>query len=193
MTIRPSILTTIRIVTWNDFGEASYIGPIHDESEVRTASQVYCTAQTTPHEGFLNLLPYYIAKYKGQTPTIAKNQMQFWYRNAPVAAGDPCGVVGNGAGQTQYTPKDLLEDNIFFSALLTAPAQVTVKIGDGPVATFSGQQGINHWSTPFSGQTGVPVFSILGGSNGTVATGQGTPIVATVNGCANYNAYVGGF
>lgn len=123
--------------------------------------------------------------------------MQYWYRTAPVAAGNTCGVVGNSAGngQSTTTPAQVLEDGVFFSALLTSAAQVQVQIGSGQAVTFQGSAGINHWSVPFKGQTGEPKFSVLKGGS-VVKSGTGAAITtgtSLADGCANYNAWVGSF
>jgi glucan endo-1,3-alpha-glucosidase len=123
--------------------------------------------------------------------------MQYWYRLSPAAAGNTCGVTGNSAsqGQTELSPSAVMEDGIFFSALLTSAAQVTVRIGSGAVVTKQGVAGINHWSVPFNGQTGVPTFAVV--RNGaTVNSGKGAAITASTilsSGCVNYNAWVGSF
>jgi len=186
----------VQIVTWNDFGEASYIGPIHFDSEIAAGSGIYTDGM--PHDAWRDFLPYYIAKYKGSKFTISKDQVQYWYRPAPAAAGSTCGITGNNAdqGQQLYSPSEILQDGVFFSALLKEDAQVTVSIGDGPKVSFSGSQGINHWSVPFGGQTGAPSFKVV--RNGaTAAAGKGlkaiTEATTLSNGCTNYNAFVGSF
>jgi hypothetical protein len=122
--------------------------------------------------------------------------MQYWYRLSPAAAGSTCGVVGNNAdqGQTELSPNEVLEDGVFFSALLQGPADVRVQIGSGPEVTFQGSLGINHWSIPFNGQTGTVNFGIY--RNGVMArSGNGVAISDSPlsDGCTNYNAYVGSF
>jgi hypothetical protein len=122
--------------------------------------------------------------------------MQYWYHTAPTAGGSTCGVVGNDPDyQTSLSPNVVVEDGIFFSALLMSNAVVTVQVGNHPVVSYSGSQGINHWSQPFNGQTGAPKFSII--RNGAViSSATGTPITASTtlsNGCTNYNAWVGSF
>lgn len=123
--------------------------------------------------------------------------MQYWYHTAPTAGGSTCGVVGNNAdqGQAELSPNDVVEDAIFFSALLTHAAEVTVQIGGSPAVSYSGAAGINHWSQPFNGQTGVPKFSVVR-YGVVVKSGTGAAITAGTtlsNGCTNYNAWVGSF
>jgi glucan endo-1,3-alpha-glucosidase len=184
-----------RIVTWNDFGEAHYIGPITSDSEIAAGSAVYVDGN--PHDSWRDFLPYYIAQYKRSTFDISKDQMQYWYHTAPTAGGSTCGVVGNNAdqGQSELSPNDVVEDGIFFSALLVSDATVTVQVGRNLAVSYAGSAGINHWSQPFNGQTGTPVFSVS--RNGAVVnSGTGADIMVSTtlsNGCTNYNAWVGSF
>lgn len=142
-------------------------------------------------------MPYYIAKFKSSPFTISRDQMQYWYRTAPASGGSTCGVVGNNAdqGQTEVSPNAVLEDGVFFSALLMADAQVRVQIGGSQAVVYPGKAGINHWSQPFNGQTGAVSFSVV--RNGvTTGSGVGKAITARTelgNGCTNYNPWVGSF
>jgi glucan endo-1,3-alpha-glucosidase len=151
-----------------------------------------------PHDSWRDFLPYYIAKYKGSDFTISKDRVQYWYRSSPAAAGSTCGVTGNSAdqGQQEYSPNEVLDDGIFFSALLKDEAHVTVSIGGGPEVNFPGSQGINHWKVPFGGQTGVPHFKVVR-SGATIIQGTGLKAITggttMSNGCTNYNAFVGSF
>lgn len=123
--------------------------------------------------------------------------MQYWYRNSAVAGGADCTVVGNNADQDQVetSPRNLVEDTVFISALLKAPADLYVQIGNHPPTKHVGIDGMNHWHKPFDGQVGEPRFSVL--RNGIIVkSGKGTPISAITkleNGCTNYNAWVGSF
>ena len=181
------------IVTWNDYGESHYIGPLHDASEIPTGSAIYDT--NNPHDSWRDFLPYYIATYKGNSFNIAHDQMQYWYHTSPVAGGSTCGVVGNNPSyQPEVSPNTIVEDAVFFSALLTSAATVTVQIGNGPINSYAGTAGHNHWSLAFGGQTGVPVFCVVRGGVTVQCSSNAAPITATTtlsNGCTNYNAWVG--
>lgn len=125
--------------------------------------------------------------------------MQYWYRVSPAASGPACGVVGNNAdqGQTEIDPNSVELDKIFFSALLTSAAEVHVQVGTNSVVVYQGVQGVNHWSQPFNGQFGSPVFSVVrnGVIYGSSTNGAGTPAIVngptTPNGCTNYNFWAG--
>ena len=188
------ISTKGRIVTWNDCGESHYIGPLSAPSEIPTGSAIY--VENNPHDSWRDFLPYYIAQYKGNSFDIVYDQMQYWYHTSPVAGGSTCGVIGNNPadGQTEVSPNEIVEDGVFFSALLTADATVTVQIGDGPINSYAGTAGHNHWSLPFNGQTGVPVFSVVRDGVTVNSSSNAAPITANTtlsNGCTNYNAWVG--
>ena len=186
-------LTNDRIVTWNDFGEAHYVGPIYSDSEIPAGSAQFVDG--FPHDAWRNFLPYYIAAYKGTPLAITTDQVQYWYRDTPAAAGSACSVTGNIASQdqTEVDPNSIMEDGIFFSALLVAAGDVTVQIGSSAVVSFAGVAGINHWSIPFAGRTGAPTFTVVRGGV-TTASGTGLKdITDGTGGCTNYNAFVGGF
>ncbi|KAI9742873.1 MAG: hypothetical protein M1818_003602 [Claussenomyces sp. TS43310] len=184
----------VEIITWNDYGEAHYIGPMGADSEIPDGSGQFDA--NMPHDSWRDFLPYYIATYKGNTFDITRDQMQYWYRTAPAAGGQECQVINSPDPSNPGSDvNSVVQDNIFFSALLTSDATLTVQIGSGTPVPFSGVAGINHFSTPFSGQTGAPVFSIVR-DNVTVNNGTGTPITSTTSlssGCTNYNAWVGSF
>ncbi|KAH6671435.1 putative glucan endo-1,3-alpha-glucosidase agn1 precursor [Halenospora varia] len=187
--------TFVEIVTWNDYGEAHYIGPLPPTSEIPTNSPQY--VNNMPHDSWRDFLPYYIAAYKGTPLTPTRDQMQYWYRLSPSAGGSPCNVNGNAAsqGQTTVDPNTVMEDGVFFSAILTADATVTVQIGTAAAVSFAGKKGINHWSMPFGGRTGATTFSVV--RNGAVVkSGKGAAIgsgTTLSSGCVNYNAWVGSF
>ena len=118
--------------------------------------------------------------------------------SAPVAVGLECDVVGDnpGDGQAQVDPNTIVEDAVFFSALLMSDATVTVQTGTNPAVSYTGSQGTNHWSQPFNGQTGVPVFNVVRIGAMVGSSSNAAPITSSTtlsNGCTNYNAWVGSF
>lgn len=185
----------VEVVTWNDWGEATYIGPFYSDEEVPTGSLEY--VENMPHESFRDFLPYYIATFKGNTFDISRDQMQYWYRLAPAAGGSECSVEGNDVddGQTEVDPNTIVQDKVFFSALLMSAATVTVQIGDNTAVSYDGAAGINHWNQDFDSQTGAVTFSIIR-DGATVNSSTGAEITSTTSlsdGCTNYNTWVGSF
>ena len=194
----------VEIVTWNDYGESHYINDIY-EAGIPTDSDGNSAATYVdgfPHAGWRSLLPYYISMYKNNAlPAIDEEIVQYWYRLAPASAGSTNGVTGNdcpsatntGGYQTCYTVDQILEDAVFFTALVkTLPATITLQIGDATPESFQASQvGLNHFSSSFTGMTGnVTVAIERDGSN--VVSGTGPAIMDSwPNGIAIYNAWVG--
>lgn len=187
----------VQIVTWNDYGESHYIGPIFEPAVpqgVGTDAKAY--VDNMPHDSWRDLLPYYIARYKkGSEPPVETEKLQYWYRLTPAAAGKTDGVTGaNGEYQTTLDPNVVVQDKIFVTALTNAPANVTVQIGNNDPTTLSAPSaGANHFAVPFNGQTGDVVVRIVCDGE-TVVEGTGEAIIAkpSGDGVTNYNAWVGG-
>ncbi|KAK1573339.1 family 71 glycosyl hydrolase [Colletotrichum navitas] len=193
----------VQILTWNDFGESHYIGPLHEKQfgafEYGRAPFNY--VRDMPHDGWRLLLPFLIDLYKYGTATITKEGLVTWYRLHPGDAGDSGGTTGNTSshGQELFHPAEIMEDKIVYSALLTGPAQVTVSVGgvaeegswdeDG---VPKGGVGVYHGSVPFNGRTGEVVVTVHRGSEVAVQV-QGRPITTECShgGMNNWNAWVG--
>ncbi|RDW82909.1 hypothetical protein BP5796_04400 [Coleophoma crateriformis] len=191
MEVKPDF---VEIVTWNDFGEAHYIGPIHSEDEIAAGAADFVNGM--PHDSFRDLLPYYISQYKGTNYTITEDLMQYWYRTAPTTGGSAGTVTGNIASQGQevVSPDAVMQDKVFFSALLKDSATVQVQIGTNAAVSYRGTKGVNHWSQPFNGQTGNVTFSVVR-KGAVVKQGKGAKITATTqlaSGLTNFNTWVGG-
>lgn len=187
----------VQIVTWNDYGESHYIGPVFKPAVPQgVGSDALAYVDNMPHDSWRDLLPYYIGRYKqGSEPAIPTEKLQYWYRLTPAAAGRTDGVTGaNGQYQPTLDPNVVVQDKVFVTALTNAPANVTVQIGDNaPTMLSAPNAGANHFAVPFDGQTGSVSVKLL--CNGeTVVEGTGEAIQATPggDGATNYNAWVGG-
>ncbi|KAK3723929.1 Glucan endo-1,3-alpha-glucosidase agn1 [Vermiconidia calcicola] len=195
----------VQIVTWNDFGESHYIGPIRKPcipsapgADARSYVEGY------PHEGWLETLRYQIAAYKhAANPTkypapkvgAGEDKIAYWYRTAPASTG-PSAVTGNACSseinvngyQECHPVEAVLDDKIFAIALLSGPGSVSISVGEHPAQKFDGlEAGINFVSRPFGGQTGVVTVS-----SSTGASGKGVEIGSKSGGkVGNLNAWVG--
>lgn len=123
----------VEILSWNDYGESHYIGPLHDEQYDLFEMGPYNYAMNMTHDGWRLFLPYLIDTYKTGIGSITEEGLVSWYRLNP-SNSTGCssnGTTGNTATQLQIEmdPGQVVEDKIFYSALLTAPADVTVSIG----------------------------------------------------------------
>ena len=186
----------VQIVTWNDFGESHYVGPIWNQGiPNQPNANAHRYVDGMPHDGWRALLPHYIATYKngGTEPAVTTEKLQYWYRLSPGAAGNTNGVVCNAPWQTTFPPSTCIQDKVFFTALIKSlPATVTIQIGSNSPTNFQATKvGLNHFSQPFNGQTGQVIVKIV--RNGaTSVQGTGTAIIPQpANGIANYNAWVG--
>ncbi|KAI9894829.1 MAG: hypothetical protein M1814_000049 [Vezdaea aestivalis] len=183
----------VQIITWNDYGESHYIGPIRP-SGIVSGAQKYINDM--PHERFLDSLPYYIAAYKngGQFPAVGTEAITFWYRLSPAAACSTDGTSGNAPWQPQTDVRNVVQDKIFITVLLKSAAQVTVQIGTNAKTTQTfNTGGLQHFSIPFNGQTGnqVVIAIVRGGTTAVTALGKGISTTC-LNGKSNFNVWTGG-
>jgi Glycosyl hydrolase family 71 len=194
----------VEIITWNDYGESHYIGPLRsDDYGLFTYGQApYNYAANMPHDAWRTFLPYVIDTYKYGNAPIPSEQVVTWYRVNPNTACSTGGTTGNTAsqGQTEVSPTTVSLDKVFFSALLDGPANVDVTIGSSTVAgtwrnTPAGGSGIYHGSVPFNGATGpftVTIWRSVNGAQSTVAEVEGAAITtACQDGIVNWNAWTG--
>lgn len=195
----------VEIVSWNDFGESHYVGPIFEPGIPQSAhADARSYVRHHPHEAWLETLPYQIAAYKhaydasNPAPLVAagEDKVVYWYRTAPASAGTTR-VTGNNClspintspqDATRYPVDEILEDGIFAIVLLSAPGWISIAVGDHPAQRFEGLgTGINYISRPFTGESGNVTVRL---STGPV--GEGAAILhRPISGVANFNAWVG--
>lgn len=193
----------VQIITWNDFGESSYIGPTHpeemdlfDEYHGRAA---FNYAEKMPHDAWRqHILPFMIDQYKTNRSTVAQEAIVAWYRLSPAAACNDGFTSGNTHTQLQleFRPHQVAQDKIFFSALLSSNRAVTVTVGGVNLnaqwtSTPAGGVGVYHGSVSYGGSLGAVVITV-----GSMVF-NGEPIttncnrVTNQNGRTNWNAWVG--
>ncbi|QMW33048.1 alpha-1,3-glucanase/mutanase [Aspergillus flavus] len=198
MVVQPSWL---QIISWNDYGESHYIGPLRDIDNYeafKVGKAPFNYAHGMPHDGWRLFLPYWIDMYKKGKGTITKEGVVGWYRPNPVAACKNGGTTGNTASQLQleFEPAQVVQDKIFFSALLTSSATVTVTVGGVSIpATWEfvpdGGVGVYHGSAGYGAFLGDVKISISR-SGATIAEFSGTAITTSCkDGYSNFNAWVG--
>ncbi|KAI0753268.1 glycoside hydrolase [Daedaleopsis nitida] len=135
----------VQILTWNDFGESSYLGPKRATQPLPPGAARWVDG--FDHTGWLALTKHYAAHFKsGVEPAVEKDVLVMWARphpkNARVAGdADPVGP-----------PRDfeLLQDRIWAVVLATGDAQLTLASGDadGAAQTFDVRAGVNKFSLP---------------------------------------------
>ncbi|KAJ5908733.1 hypothetical protein N7495_001415 [Penicillium taxi] len=188
----------IEIITWNDYGESHYIGPLSSPHTDDGASR---WANDMPHSGWLDMSKPFIAAFKAGASSpdkyITKDELIYWYRPAPrdvnCDATDTCmGPANNGSGNYFEGRPDgwqSMSDSVFVVSLLTAPASVTVNSG-GTVYNFDAPAGAYAQAVPM--HIGTQVFSVSRGGKDVLS---GTSLKPIIDGCQcglyNFNAYVG--
>ena len=189
ITLQPAI---VEILTWNDYGESHYIGPIYESGIPEGADYV----EGFPHDGWRALLPQYIAAYKSNNATTnaTSEQISYWYKLAPSTSGTVDGTTGNdpAEGQTEVSPLAVSQDMIFATIYVSQASDFSIQVGDNTATSLTASTaGLNHFSVDMNGQTGNITFTIS--RNGqTIVTTTGPELVASpANGIVNFNAYVG--
>lgn len=95
----------VQIISWNDFGESHYIGPLDTKQYAAFAADhgnaPYNYADVVPHDGWRKFLPYMIDLYKSGSTTITKESVVAWYRksSAVLSVCSNGGTTGNTASK----------------------------------------------------------------------------------------------
>ncbi|KAI9042403.1 glycoside hydrolase family 71 protein [Aspergillus affinis] len=191
----------VQIISWNDYGESHYIGPLYDKAmEAFTIGKApFNYVKDMPHDAWRKTLPFFIDMYKEGTATVTEESIVAWYRLSPAAACSSGGTSGNTASQLQieFPPAEVVQDRIFYSAVLGSFSGVVVSIGGSaqtaPWSSVPNENiGVYHGSVAIDGRTG-PVTVSLMRDNKVFAKIEGKAISSSCpNGIQNYNAWVGG-
>ncbi|KAH7320769.1 glycosyl hydrolase family 71-domain-containing protein [Stachybotrys elegans] len=192
----------LQIISWNDFGESHYIGPLN--SKAYTAFDIgkapYNYAEGMPHDAWRMLLPFAIDTYKNGIATITEEVFVTWYRLTPASACGTGGTTGNTAAQLQpeMAPGELSQDKIFFSAVLTGILLPRITInGRTEVLKWDdvpyGLVGMYHGSYAYNGRTGKVLLELIDTDGRVFATLPGLDLRNSCSkGITNWNPWVGG-
>ncbi|KAI0712188.1 glycoside hydrolase [Earliella scabrosa] len=172
----------VEIVTWNDYGESHYIGPIRQNLPAGSEAWV----NGFDHQAWLSLVNFFATSFKtGQAPAIEKDQIVMWSRPHPkdaVATADGLGAPSNF---------QLFQDKMWAVVLASAAGEVTLTTSDTTSQTFPVTPGVNKLSLPIA--AGGFMKATLTRNGQTVLDFQPegftfNPTPATFN----YNAFVAG-
>ncbi|KAJ6038422.1 uncharacterized protein N7446_005222 [Penicillium canescens] len=200
------ILTTkprfVEIITWNDYGESHYIGPL-SSPHTDDGSSKWVTDM--PHNGWLDMAKPFISAYKASS-TLPSNYLEeekliYWYRPTPKstdcdATDTTIRSADNGGDSFVATcgrpdGADTMQDSVFVVTQLKQPALVAVTSGMN-IQTFYAPRGIRAWTVPMS--VGAQSFHVERDGK-MVDELSGTSLRDIVDGCIcgiyNFNAYVG--
>lgn len=197
MVVQPDF---VQIISWNDYGESHYIGPLRDIDNYQAliiGKEPFNYVANMPHDGWRLLLPCWIDTYKYGKASLTKERLVTWYRPNPSYACNDGSTTGNTASQLQieFAPTDIVQNKIFFSALLTSSADISVTIGGAAVAATwddipSGGIGVYHGSAACTDELGEVVVTLSRGN--TICQVKGKAISSTCrDGYSNWNAWVG--
>ncbi|KAJ9124508.1 hypothetical protein QFC24_003299 [Naganishia onofrii] len=123
----------VEILTWNDYGEASYIGPV--AGALPAGSEKWTNG--FPHTAWLEMTKYYAQAFKtGSWPTIASDSVFVWARPHPKAATASDDTIGRPTGW------DRTDDNLYAVVFATDSATVTLTAGKN-TQSYAVTKGVN--------------------------------------------------
>lgn len=174
----------VEIITWNDYGESHYVGPLSsphgDDGNSKWANDM-------PHNGWLEMAKPFIAAYKAgqKTPAIDEDKLVYWYRPTPktldCTATDTIGERPDGY--------DTMEDSVFVVSLLKTAGSVTATSGSN-TQTFDAPAGAAAFSVKMG--VGAQTFSLSRDGTEVMKETSLRDVMDTCPcGIYNYNAFVG--
>ncbi|KAH8554438.1 glycoside hydrolase family 71 protein [Umbelopsis sp. PMI_123] len=178
----------VEIITWNDFGESHYIGPLHPENPSVYAGPPTDGAkswvQNMPHDGWRDISQAYITAYKNgaSAPVVSKDEIVYYYRLMPKDTTCSSDATGPPTG------RDYVEDNVYAVTLLKSPGTLTITSGNNAPKQFSAPAGVNIWAAPMG--IGSQQFK-LERNGATVLSGTGSQQIQNSCTTYNFNAFVG--
>lgn len=132
----------IELITWNDWGESSYLGPADTTELVPTAYW-----DTLDHSGFLAIASLFIKAYKSGATSLtvdaSAEEVYLFYRLQPGST--------NGSSDTLPLPLDYqyLKDDVYAATFLASAADITVTSG-GHTTSFTAQAGVTVTAVPWT-------------------------------------------
>jgi glucan endo-1,3-alpha-glucosidase len=174
----------VEIITWNDFGESHYIGPLHPNDEDVYAGGPTGAQKWVPgftHDAWRDVAIPYIKAFKSgaSSPVVTEDELVYYYRPNPKDA-DCSDAVAKPTGY-QYD-----DDLVFVTAMLKSPGTVVIQSGSNTVSIDVGA-GIHTVSGPMG--VGQQIFTLKRGSS-TIMSGTSTMDISNSCTVNNFNAYV---
>lgn len=178
----------VEIVTWNDWGESSYIAPHHRSMDGRQYWGGHWGAVLS-HTGYLDLSKYFIKWFKtGQAPAIEQDAVFYAYRLHPKTIPsyvNPLNIKESALERPMGAEK--LIDAVYVAVLLTAPATLEIALGE-TTSRFDLPAGFSQVQTPM--KSGTPVFRLL--RNDTVIVEKSGELeISPTHAWGNFNYFAG--
>ncbi|KAF4765862.1 hypothetical protein HAV15_003386 [Penicillium sp. str.  len=191
----------VELITWNDYGESHYIGPLSSPHTDDGASK---WVMGMPHNGWLDMAKPFIAAYKAGSELpinfLDEEKLVYWYRPTPkdvdCDATDTTmqGYSNSGSGSFvcgRPDGADDMTDEVFIVTMLKMPATLHVQSGC-KAETYEAKAGVWSHSVPMG--VGTQSFKVLRDGE-TVDSLCGTSLREITDTCPcgiyNFNAYVG--
>jgi glucan endo-1,3-alpha-glucosidase len=174
----------IEIITWNDFGESSYISDLAPQQVVAGAEKY---VDGLDHAAFRAVLPYFIQAYKEGSRTLAQppvDTAMAWYRPTPARAGPNGGTIWGQSGGLDAA--DATADAVNVVTVTVDETELVVSIG-GNNQTFrtgGGDSPASYFQVPLDGRLGDVTLYM----NGREVTGPPITNVLPATGYVNFNA-----
>jgi glucan endo-1,3-alpha-glucosidase len=150
--------TWIELVTWNDWGESTYLAPL-DAGVKPKLWDGHFGQLFLPHNAYLDASKYYIDWFKrGRAPVITKDQLYYFYRLHRKDRHVTVNAANDKKGFGLPSGSDQLIDNIYVTLFLTKAARLLINSGDSQIE-FQVAAGVQHVSMPF--KLGVQRFRLI--------------------------------
>jgi glucan endo-1,3-alpha-glucosidase len=166
----------VEVVTWNDWSEASYVAPFGPRDGTNLWNGHF--GKMLSHEAYMEASRHYLEWFKtGVRPAITSDEFYYFYRLHPKTVAGPDEKFPNNVDQ--------LDDRIYATVFLTAPA--TFKIECGTTSeTFDLSAGVHHVSAPMA--EGTPLF-VLSRDGGLLHEKRGEFSIGPENNWADFNYF----
>ncbi|KAJ7209199.1 glycoside hydrolase family 71 protein [Mycena pura] len=168
----------VEVLTWNDYGESHYVGPIEG---AQPNSQAWVDG--FDHQGWLDIMQYYIGYYKtGTAPAISQDRIFLWAKLYPTAAvaPDPIGPPRDA---------DWASDTLWAQFHLTQPADLTLACGASTQTFPSVPAGVSKQKLALTGACDMSAKITRGGADAVSFAPQGMNF-STSPPSYNFNAFV---
>ena len=174
----------LEITTWNDWNELTYVAPIGSQEHLKNIANI--CGPLLSHDGYLDASRYYIDWFKtGVAPAITQDQIFYFYRLHPKKL--------EGINKPGYKGTDrpigwkALEDDVYVTTFLTAPAKLTIYTG-GTSQSFDLPAGVHHVRLPFA--AGSQRF-VLQRDSTTLIDKSGEHEISATDAWGNFNYFAG--
>lgn len=189
----------VEIISWNDYGESHYIGPL-DSKHTDDGNSKW--VNDMPHEGWMELAKPFIAAYKAGASKpdayISQDQIIYWYRptlkSLNCDATDTTMQDANNSSGNYFKGRpngyETMEDAVFVVSLLKTAGQIKVTSGGNSAVTYRAPAGAYAQKIPMG--VGKQRFELV--RNGqSVLSGTSPRDISNTCPCGiyNFNAFVG--